>query len=48
MKKLLVWLSSLIVLLLSGCAPTVPKAPSSKDTIVKSFQKDKKYANEYL
>ena len=48
MKKLLIGLSLLVVLLLSGCAPTAPTAPSSKDTIVKSFKTDKKYANVYL
>ena len=51
MKKLLLGLSVLVVLLLSGCAPTTPtapKAPSSKDTIAKSFKTDKKYANVYL
>ena len=48
MKKLLIGLSVLIVLFLSACAPTVPMAPSSKDSIAKSFKKDKKYANVYL
>ena len=48
MKKLLIGLSVIVMLFLSGCAPTVPMAPSSKDTIAKSFKKDKKYANIYL
>ena len=48
MKKLLIGLSALLVLFFSGCAPTVPMAPSSKNTIAKSFQTDKKYANVYL
>lgn len=48
MKKLLIGLTALFVLFMSGCAPTTPKAPSSKDTIAKSFRTDKKYANVYL
>ena len=48
MKKLILVLSVLFVLFLSACAPSVPLAPSSKDTIAKSFKKDKKYANVYL
>ena len=51
MKKLLIVLSALIVLFLSGCAPSsspAPKAPSTKDTQTKSFKTDKKYANIYL
>lgn len=48
MKKLLIGLSVLVVLLLSGCASTTPKVPSSQDTIAKSFKTDKKYANVYL
>jgi len=48
MKKLLIGLSTLVILLLSGCAPTVPMAPSTKDSIAKSFKKDKKFATVYL
>lgn len=48
MKKLLIGLSTLVVLFFSGCAPTAPTLPSQKDNIVKSFKTDKKYANVYL
>lgn len=48
MRKLLISLSVSIVLLLSGCAPTTPKAPSKKDYQAKSFTKDIRYANVYL
>lgn len=37
-----------LVTFFSGCAATVPMAPSSKDSIAKSFKKDKKYATVYL
>lgn len=51
MKKLLISLSSLLVLLISGCATSSspsPKTPSSQDSTVKSFKTDKKYATVYL
>jgi hypothetical protein len=37
-----------IMILFTGCAPSVPEAPSHKDSIAKSFKKDKRYANVYL
>ena len=48
MKKFLLGLSVLLELFLNGCAPTAPMVPSNKDNVVKSFKKDKKYANVYL
>ena len=51
MKKLLIGLSVLSLLLLSGCAPSSspePKAPSTKYTQTKLFKTDKKYADIYL
>ena len=48
MKILLIGLSTIIMLLVSGCAPTAPTVPSKKDNIAKSFKTDKKYANVYL
>lgn len=50
-KKLLIGFSVLLVLFFTGCAPSSspePKAPSTKDTQIKSFKTDYKKATLYL
>jgi len=48
MKKLLIGLSALLVLLLSGCATTSPNAPIHTDTKAKQFVVDKGKSNIYV